>query len=203
MTSSTEAGTSDKKSKVNFSIDHILNQAGTSKNQESFEENSSTKIGVFPWLQCTRYCPPKIQRYQKREGTPRRQLGRHPRIPFTSHQLAVLEEKFRQSPYLSSADVLKISRTLQLADIRVKIWFQNRRARDRREKSQLETEHKSWINLTEESIQIPKYLEDINASSNHVWTPTITNSNFSNCTTTSIDSYLEHFTKSRSKDSCT
>ncbi|GJQ76410.1 hypothetical protein Trydic_g2126 [Trypoxylus dichotomus] len=72
---------------------------------------------------------------QRREGPQKRQLGRHPRIPFTTHQLTILEEKFKHSPYLSSQEVKEISRKLDLADIRVKIWFQNRRARERREKS--------------------------------------------------------------------
>lgn len=57
----------------------------------------------------------------KRETAQKRQLGRHPRIPFTSHQLAVLEEKFQQSPYLSSEEVTRISQNLQLADIRVTV----------------------------------------------------------------------------------
>lgn len=58
----------------------------------------------------------------KREAPQKRQLGRHPRIPFTSHQLAVLEEKFQQSPYLSSEEVTRLSQNLQLADVRVNIF---------------------------------------------------------------------------------
>lgn len=56
---------------------------------------------------------------QKREGPQRRQLGRHPRIPFTSHQLTQLEEKFQEAPYLSSEEVTALSQRLDLADIRV------------------------------------------------------------------------------------
>lgn len=56
---------------------------------------------------------------QKREGPQKRQLGRHPRIPFTTQQLSILEDKFRKTPYLSSSEVTKLSRSLQLADIRV------------------------------------------------------------------------------------
>ncbi|RZC40677.1 homeobox protein MSX-1, partial [Asbolus verrucosus] len=80
---------------------------------------------------------------QKKDGPQKRQLGRHPRIPFTSHQLSVLEEKFQQSPYLSSEEVIALSRRLQLADVRVKIWFQNRRARERREKMVQNSESES------------------------------------------------------------
>ncbi|XP_044747354.1 homeobox protein H17-like [Coccinella septempunctata] len=61
-------------------------------------------------------------------------MGRHPRIPFTSQQLNILEEKFQKTPYLTGDEVMELAKRLELADIRVKIWFQNRRARDRREK---------------------------------------------------------------------
>ncbi|VEN43985.1 unnamed protein product, partial [Callosobruchus maculatus] len=58
---------------------------------------------------------------------------RYPRIPFTSHQISVLEERFQRNPYLSSEEATILSQKLQLADVKVKIWFQNRRARKRRE----------------------------------------------------------------------
>ncbi|CAH0551398.1 unnamed protein product [Brassicogethes aeneus] len=140
-----------------FSIDHILNRAGNSQNSDD-EARTSVNYSLDPysWLQCTRYCPPKIPRVPKREGPQKRQLGRHPRIPFTSHQLSILEEKFQQTPYLSSEEVIKLSNKLDLADIRVKIWFQNRRARERREKTSTEIkqeERKSPVK-SEENIRV-------------------------------------------------
>ncbi|XP_044265585.1 homeobox protein ceh-5-like [Tribolium madens] len=129
-----------------FSIEHILNRAGSSSSGvsnldlcENTATNSAMSLDPYSWLQCTRYCPPKVPMAlgaNKRDGPQKRQLGRHPRIPFTSYQLSVLEEKFKQSPYLSSEEVTMLSRQLQLVDVRVKIWFQNRRARERREKQQ-------------------------------------------------------------------
>ncbi|KAB0804017.1 hypothetical protein PPYR_00987 [Photinus pyralis] len=108
-----EKSEQDQKKKFNFSIDHILNRAGCSVNQEL------TNATPFTWMQCTRYCPPKLQRISKRQGPQRRQLGRNPRIPFSTHQLSMLEEKFQQSPYLSSSEVTMISRILDLADVRI------------------------------------------------------------------------------------
>ncbi|XP_044736560.1 homeobox protein H17-like [Chrysoperla carnea] len=88
------------------------------------------------------FSPPKLQRNRKNtfQSTviKQRQLGRHPRIPFTSTQICILEKQFKETPYLSSEQVLHLSELLQLADIRIKIWFQNRRARERREKNQTE-----------------------------------------------------------------
>ncbi|CAH1365314.1 unnamed protein product, partial [Tenebrio molitor] len=142
-----------------FSIEHILNKAGssTSSTSANFTDtshtsatNSTITLDPYSWLQCTRYCPPKLPSgvllcvgTQKRDGPQKRQLGRHPRIPFTSRQLSILEEKFRQSQYLSSEEVITLSRQLQLADVRVKIWFQNRRARERREKLLQTTSHEA------------------------------------------------------------
>ncbi|ELT94141.1 hypothetical protein CAPTEDRAFT_70959, partial [Capitella teleta] len=57
---------------------------------------------------------------------------RNPRVPFTQHQVVMLEQKFRHTHYLSSVDVAELSAKLNLTETRVKIWFQNRRARERR-----------------------------------------------------------------------
>ncbi|XP_037795079.1 homeobox protein Nkx-2.5-like [Penaeus monodon] len=71
---------------------------------------------------------------KRREGGQKRKLGRNPRVPFSSTQLAALEARFRQSQYLSSCDVAELSSLLNLTETRVKIWFQNRRARERRDR---------------------------------------------------------------------
>ncbi|XP_056639245.1 homeobox protein H17-like [Diorhabda sublineata] len=84
-------------------------------------------------MKCTRFCPPRVPRVQRKEPPTKRQLGRYPRIPFTNEQIAILEEKFQESPYLSSEEASNLSKKLQLTDVKVKIWFQNRRARKRRE----------------------------------------------------------------------
>lgn len=69
----------------------------------------------------------------KRDGPHKRQPGRYPRIPFTIQQIAILEDKFEQNPYLGSQEAVDLSRKLQLGVVKIKIWFQNRRARKRRE----------------------------------------------------------------------
>ena len=49
----------------------------------------------------------------------KRKLGRNPRVPFTQHQVSVLEQKFRQTHYLSSVDVAELSAALNLTETRV------------------------------------------------------------------------------------
>lgn len=100
------------------------------------------EVANFEWLQCSRYKPPKLPR--RREFPRRRHLGRNPRIPFTSVQVSALEAQFAVTRYLSGAQVHSIAVALGLTDTRVKIWFQNRRAREKRERQPYHlTEHGS------------------------------------------------------------
>ncbi|XP_064550254.1 homeobox protein MSX-1 [Drosophila montana] len=146
-----------------FSIDYILNRAGdryvgtnasvgimqrlgvslyhpyaspAPKEQLPSAASVSMLDGPMPMydlLQYTRYHPPKLPR-ALRQGSAKRTPGRLPRIPFTPAQLQALECAYKESNYLSAEDANKLAETLELTNTRVKIWFQNRRARERREK---------------------------------------------------------------------
>ncbi|XP_013404533.1 homeobox protein Nkx-3.1 [Lingula anatina] len=103
---------------------------------DKFTLDGDEQLSHFSWLQCTRYKPPKLPRLKRKDGVKKRKLGRNPRVPFTQHQVKTLEEKFRRTHYLSSVDVAELSAALNLTETRVKIWFQNRRARERRDRDQ-------------------------------------------------------------------
>ncbi|XP_011500961.1 PREDICTED: homeobox protein XHOX-7.1' [Ceratosolen solmsi marchali] len=96
------------------------------------KSNSENLNGELSWLRCTRFCPPKLPKSNAGK-TLKRKPGSHPRIPFTKHQLNVLENKYKGNAYLSRKDALHLSNILNLQQNRIKIWFQNRRARERRE----------------------------------------------------------------------
>lgn len=68
---------------------------------------------------------------------PLKRTSRLPRIPFTTYQLSELEKTYKNATYLSTDDANFLAKKLDLTGIRVKIWFQNRRARDRRERREI------------------------------------------------------------------
>ena len=55
------------------------------------------------------------------------------RMAYTGEQLATLEGIFSEKKYVTSGDRLRISRQVGVTEKQVKMWFQNRRTRHKRE----------------------------------------------------------------------
>ncbi|XP_061586212.1 NK2 transcription factor related 7 [Cololabis saira] len=61
-------------------------------------------------------------------------LRRKPRVLFSRPQVSELERRFRAQRYLSAPEREQLARTLQLSPTQVKIWFQNRRYKCKRQR---------------------------------------------------------------------
>lgn len=64
----------------------------------------------------------------------RGRVRRKPRVLFSQAQVSELERRFRQQRYLSGPEREHLAHTLKLTSTQVKIWFQNRRYKCKRQK---------------------------------------------------------------------
>nr|AAT72005.1 vent1 [Xenopus tropicalis] len=70
---------------------------------------------------------------EHRSKSPKSDLQRRLRTAFTPQQITRLEQAFNKQRYLGASERKKLATSLQLSEIQVKTWFQNRRMKLKRQ----------------------------------------------------------------------
>ncbi|XP_072387440.1 uncharacterized protein [Diabrotica undecimpunctata] len=86
----------------------------------------------------------------------RQRTKRKPRVLFSQAQVYELEQKFKQQKYLSAPEREQMALGLKLTPTQVKIWFQNRRYKSKRQKIEKTEEKKHSSVITNSGFCIPQ-----------------------------------------------
>lgn len=95
-----------------------------SEEQEDADSHSSSSGSG-----CETLVPDDTRRLKRRRSDQGCAKPRRARTAFTYEQLVALENKFRTTRYLSVCERLNLALSLSLTETQVKIWFQNRRTK--------------------------------------------------------------------------
>ena len=123
-----QAGPTSSTSSTTSSSNTNTTHSGTSKNSSSNNSSSNTSNSTS-----------KSQNRDNNDSEPechllRQRSKRKPRVLFSQAQVYELERRFKQQRYLSAPEREQLANMLKLTSTQVKIWFQNRRYKMKRQR---------------------------------------------------------------------
>lgn len=86
--------------------------------------HDSKKNSFFFFVYCRFVGPKLLGKRSRKQG-----IDRKPRQAYSVKQLEKLENEFKQDKYLSVSKRMELSKTLNLTEVQIKTWFQNRRTK--------------------------------------------------------------------------
>uniref|UniRef100_A0A8C9PFA0 Homeobox domain-containing protein n=1 Tax=Spermophilus dauricus TaxID=99837 RepID=A0A8C9PFA0_SPEDA len=91
---------------------------------------------------------------------PKTRQRRKPRVLFSQAQVLALERRFKQQRYLSAPERDHLANALQLTSTQVKIWFQNRRYKCKRQRRQDKSLELAGHPLAPRRVAVPVLVRD-------------------------------------------
>ncbi|NXJ03863.1 NKX26 protein, partial [Odontophorus gujanensis] len=110
--------------------------------------------------QCLLSQPLQTEQQQTDPCHPNKQPQRRkPRVLFSQTQVLELERRFKQQKYLSALEREHLANVLQLTSTQVKIWFQNRRYKCKRQRQDRSLEMAAYP-LPPRRVAVPVLVRD-------------------------------------------